>query len=73
MDMPKKLQVLGPFAKQPDYNQEDENQIDYIKNKPKIATDDEIIALLNKVGFINSMADEKWNILTDESGNVLIL
>lgn len=55
-----------------DWNQNDENAADYIKNKPDIATDDEIIDMLTENDMLPVVADSDGAILADESDNILL-
>ena len=55
-----------------DWNQNDETAADYIKNKPDIATDDEIISMLTEEDMLPVVADSDGVILADESDNILL-
>lgn len=55
-----------------DWNQIDESATDYIKNKPDIATDDEIISMLTEEDMLPVVADSDGAILADESDNILL-
>lgn len=57
---------------QSDWNQNDENAVDYIKNKPDIATDEEIIEMLVQEDIIPIVTDSDGSILADENDNVLL-
>jgi hypothetical protein len=57
---------------QSDWNQKDETQANFIKNKPDIATDDEIIALFMEKDMFPVVADADGSILADESNNILL-
>ena len=57
---------------QPDWNQEDETQADFIKNKPDITTDDEFIMMLMEEDMLPAVADADGSVLADEHGNVLL-
>ena len=57
---------------QPDWNQEDETQADFIKNKPNITTDDEFIMMLMEEDMLPAVADADGSVLADENGNVLL-
>ena len=66
------LDELDKRILQSDWNQEDDTQIDYIKNKPEIATDDEIIAMLMEEDMFPVVTDSDGSVLADESGNILL-
>ena len=55
-----------------DWNQNDKTAADYIKNKPDIATDDEIISMLTEEDMLPVVADSDGAILADESDNILL-
>lgn len=55
-----------------DWNQTDESAPDYIKNKPEIATDDEIIELLMQEDMFPVVTDSDGSILADENDNILL-
>ena len=57
---------------QSDWNQEDETQADFIKNKPNIATDDEFIMMLMEEDMFPAVADADGSVLADENGNILL-
>lgn len=57
---------------QSDWNQNDENAVDYVKNKPDITTDDEIIDMLTENDMLPVVADSDGAILADESDNILL-
>jgi hypothetical protein len=67
----KKLQILGGLPK-PDWNEVDETSLSYIKNKPEIATDEEIIDMIAQEDILVAVADSDGSILTDENGDVLL-
>lgn len=56
---------------QSDWNQTDEAAVDYIKNKPEIATDEEIIDMLAQEDMLVAVADVDGSILSDENNNIL--
>jgi hypothetical protein len=68
----KKLQILDSIIKQPDWNQADETANDFIKNKPEMATEDDVVNALIEMDLLCAVADVDGNILTDESGNILL-
>ena len=67
----KKLQILGGLPK-PDWNEVDETSLSYIKNKPEIATDEEIIDMMAQEDILPVVTDSDGSILTDENGDVLL-
>ena len=50
--------VTTPMAV-PDWNQTDENRADYIKNKPTILTEEDVVELIGENGGGASVSDEK--------------
>lgn len=60
-------------AQKPDWNQNDETKIDFIKNKPIEETKDDAMEMLAEMGLANPVTDEENNILTDENGNILTI
>lgn len=67
----KKLQILGGLPK-PDWDETDETSLAYIKNKPEIATDEEIIDMMAQEDLLPVVTDSDGSILSDENGNVLL-
>lgn len=57
---------------QSDWNESDEASLAYIKNKPKIATNDEIIELLIEEDMIAAVIDSDGAMLADENNNILL-
>lgn len=57
---------------QSDWNQEDETQADFIKNKPDITTDNEFIMMLMEEDMFPVVADADGSVLADENGNILL-
>ena len=57
---------------QSDWNQTDETALDFIKNKPNIATDDEIIEMLTQEDMFPVVTDADGSILSDENDNILL-
>ena len=57
---------------QSDWNQNDKTAADYIKNKPEIATDDEIISMLMELDMLPAITDSDGSMLSDENGNILL-
>ena len=57
----------------PDWNQNDETKIDFIKNKPIEETEDDAMEMLAEMGLADPVTDEESNILTDENSNNLTL
>lgn len=68
---------LPPFSigddVQPDWNQSDDMQPDYIKNKPLIATDDDILNFLVDVGEIVPITNLSGEILISSSDDIYYL
>ena len=58
---------------QPDWNQNDETANDYIKNKPKTATDDDIIDFLTELGEITPVAASDGSIYTDNQNRIILI
>lgn len=61
-----------PEQVQADWNQEDETASNYIKNKPEIATDDEIIEMLTEQDMLPAVIDSDGSVLSDENNNILL-
>ena len=57
---------------QSEWNENDETALAYIKNKPKIATDDEIIDMLIKEDMFAAVIDSDGAMLADENNNILL-
>ena len=64
--------TVGTTLPKPDFAQNDPTKGDYIKNKPEIATDEEIISMLAEEDMMPVVADADGSILTDENENVLL-
>lgn len=58
---------------QADWNQNDETTADYIKNKPLIATDEDILDLLYSQGYLIPAGANDNTIYTDNNGNLYVL
>lgn len=58
---------------QGDWNQNDETASDYIKNKPKIATDDDILDLLTELGEITPVVASDGSIYTDNQNRIILI
>lgn len=58
---------------QSDWNETDETSLAFIKNKPIIPTDADAWETLIAIGMYERIADETGAVLTDETGNVLLL
>jgi len=56
---------------QSDWNQTDETQNDFIKNKPYEETEDDALELLAEMGVLEATVDTDGAILTDENNNIL--
>ena len=57
---------------QSDWNQEDETQLDFIKNKPNITTDDELIDMMLETDVLPVVTDSDGTIFADEHGQILL-
>lgn len=64
IDIPEQLQA--------DWNQSDEAAKDFIKNKPEITTDDEIIDMLIEIDMIAAVKDADGALLANENGEILM-
>ena len=60
------------ITSQADWNQTNNTALDYIKNKPEIATDEEIIEMLMEEDMFPVVTDSDGAILADENGNILL-
>ena len=58
---------------QSDWNQNDETKADYIKNKPSIATNDDVMDLLAEIGIITPITNSNGEILTSSSNEIYSL
>jgi hypothetical protein len=58
---------------QSDWNQSDKTALDYIKNKPKIATDDDAMDLLVELQVVNPVAASDGSVLTSSTGEIYTL
>lgn len=65
------------FAKradtQPDWNQNDPSQEDYIENKPLIATNDDAMDFLAEMGMITPVTNSNGEILISPSNEIYSL
>ena len=57
---------------QADWDVSDETSYSYIKNKPEIATDDEIIDMIAQEDMLPVVADSDGSLLADENNNILL-
>lgn len=57
---------------QVDWNQTNNTALDYIKNKPEIATDEEIIEMLMQEDMFPVVTDSDGSMLADENGDILL-
>lgn len=64
IDIPEQLQA--------DWNQSDEAAKDFIKNKPAIATNDEIIDMLIEIDMLAAVQDADGALLSNENGEILM-
>ena len=58
---------------QSDWNQNDDTQPDYIKNKPSIATNDDTMDFLAEMGMITPVINSNGEILTSSSNEIYSL
>ena len=58
---------------QSDWNQTDETQFDYIKNKPIEATADDALELLAEMEVFEAATDSDGSVFTDENNNILTI
>ncbi len=58
---------------QSDWNQNDDTQPDYIKNKPSIATNDDTMDFLAEMGMITPVTNSNGEILTSPSNEIYSL
>ena len=65
--------LIDGSATQPDWNQNDNTQPDYIKNRPLIATDDDILDLLVGIGAITPITNLGGEILISSSNEIYYL
>lgn len=61
----KKLQILDSITKQADWNQTDETQKDFIRNKPN---EEEALAILAEMEFITPVTAADNSVFTDSNG-----
>lgn len=66
----KKLQVTGFIGKQPDWNQTDETQKDFIKNKPN---KEDALVILAEMGFVEPVMATDNSVFTDSNGVLFTL
>ena len=64
---------LSSGGVQSDWNQNDDTQPDYIKNKPSIATNDDTMDFLAETGMITPVANSNGEILTSPSNEIYSL
>lgn len=70
----KKLYITGgSIIPQSDWLQNDETQADYIKNKPRIATDDEVMTLLRSYNIITLIVDSTGYVYLDKDEKILTM
>lgn len=62
-----------PEQVQADWTQTDEAAKDYIKNKPKIATDEDLMDILSELKMVNPIVDSDGSILTSPTGKIYSL
>ena len=64
--------TVGTTLPKPNFKQNDPTKGDYIRNKPEIATDDEIIDMIAQEDLLPVVTDADGSILADESDNILL-
>ena len=64
---------LSSGGVQSDWNQNDDTQPDYIKNKPSIATNDDTMDFLAEMGMITPVTNSNGEILTSPSNEIYSL
>lgn len=67
-----KLAALGEDV-QADWKQTDETQKDFIKNKPDVATDDDIIDLMLDMDMMPVVQDADGTILVDSDNTIILI
>ena len=65
-------EAISNNVKQSDWNQTNEGEIDYIKNKPDVATDDDVINLMLELDMMPVVQDADGTILVDSDGAILL-
>ena len=68
-----KTMSLSSGGVQSDWNQNDDTQPDYIKNKPSIATNDDTMDFLAEMGMITPIVNSNGEILTSSSNEIYSL
>ena len=68
-----KAMSLSSGGVQSDWNQNDDTQPDYIKNKPSIATNDDTMDFLAETGMITPVTNSNGEILTSSSNEIYSL
>ena len=68
-----KAMSLSSGGVQSDWNQNDDTQPDYIKNKPSVATNDDTMDFLAEMGMITPVANSNGEILTSSSNEIYSL
>lgn len=58
---------------QSDWNQNDETAKDFIKNKPDIASDEDVMNMLSDLGIINPITTSDGSILISPTGEIYTL
>lgn len=67
------VKKINDSIKQSDWNQTDSNAIDYIKNKPEAATDEEIIDMMLSIDMMPVVQDADGSILVDSDKAILMI
>lgn len=66
----KRLQIVDSITKQADWNQNDETQKDYIRNKPD---EDDALAIIVEMGLIEPIVAADGSVFTDSNGALYAL
>jgi hypothetical protein len=67
------LPFLNQEQIQADWTQTDETAVDYIKNKPTIATDEDAMDLVTELGYVTPVASSDGSIYIKENGVIYSL
>lgn len=62
-----------PEQVQSDWNQNNENAVDYVRNKPLIATDEDVLDFLADMGMVTPITNSKGEILISSSNEIYYL
>ena len=59
--------------KQSDWNQSDSNELDYIKNKPQVISDDAFLEWLNEEDIVSPVATASGDLYVTNNNEIYIL